>query len=400
MLDVINKKIPIISDFESSSYRSEKEVQIGLYCAQPTICIVEEPNQNSIHLSKEEFQSLIVAAETAVKWIRLKRLESHRDNWRKQMLEQAYKWAKKDTSNNVFFKDDKMIFNKISYTHHDIPLLPEKIQPQYIFTPSKDNMVAFYTTYSPLSNHYIVLFKIEGVIYNCVEMYMMYQKALTFNDFVNASRILDEVSPSKQKHIGRQVEGFVESIWKSVVPKVLLTGLTAKFTQSPACRAFLKDTRNKSLFEASPNDTTYGIGWSIFSSEVWIRSKHRGQNLMGIYLEKVRENIFEIEKNKDRSGAVIMESSRKTPAKTFAIGSKKELRITEFKEKSWLHLVDIPKGKSVSISSAEFKELLKKQDDIVKTLKMLKKKRESQDSASSLSKRKREEENFVMDLSD
>lgn len=97
-----------------------------------------------------------------------------------------------------------------------------------------------------------------------------------------------------------------------------------------------------------------------------------------------------------------MESSRKTATKTIDIGLKKEIRITEFKEQAWIHIVDKPKGKCVSFSASEFKDLMKKQHEIMKALKMIRKPKDSEDSSSKSKKRRREESDSETedDLSD
>ena len=45
------------------------------------------------------------------------------------------------------------------------------------------------------SNWYISddQFTVDGITYNCGEQYMMYQKAMTFNDKETAKKILDEI---------------------------------------------------------------------------------------------------------------------------------------------------------------------------------------------------------------
>ncbi len=49
---------------------------------------------------------------------------------------------------------------------------------------------------------------IDGKEFNCCEQWMMYNKAMTFKDYGTAQDIMDAESPSQQKALGREVEGF------------------------------------------------------------------------------------------------------------------------------------------------------------------------------------------------
>lgn len=73
--------------------------------------------------------------------------------------------------------------------------------------------------------------KEEMMTFTCCEEYMMYSKALFFNDTAAAKRILATSSPKGQKAIGRLVKGFDEHEWSLVRLKVGEEGNYAKFSQ-------------------------------------------------------------------------------------------------------------------------------------------------------------------------
>ena len=93
----------------------------------------------------------------------------------------------------------------------------------------------------------------------------MEQKALQFKDTETASRIMNTSDPVIQKQLGKTVVGFNRDKWEKEVPDVLLTGLRAKFTQNKSCHDFLKNTGNKIIGEANPNDSFYGIGMGVWA---------------------------------------------------------------------------------------------------------------------------------------
>ena len=61
-----------------------------------------------------------------------------------------------------------------------------------------------------MSNWYHVSFTVDGITYSSSEQYMMYQKALLFDDTETASKILDNDDPSTIKALGRMVAPFDE----------------------------------------------------------------------------------------------------------------------------------------------------------------------------------------------
>ena len=82
------------------------------------------------------------------------------------------------------------------------------------------------------SNWYKSYFTIDGIKFNCVEQYMMYQKAMLFNNKSLAKEILAEVSPKNMKAYGRKVRGFDSSIWNRHKYNIVLTGVYNKFNQN------------------------------------------------------------------------------------------------------------------------------------------------------------------------
>lgn len=196
-----------------------------------------------------------------------------------------------EPQNKVRLVKDKLILNGHVYTVDNLNALPKHLHPASIFTPTRGNMVAFFTANSPLSNHYISPFELDGNHYNSNEQFLMYQKAVRFSDMETAQKILQEPNPGKQKELGKGVAGFNRQVWENAVTRILLRGLRAKFHNNPNCAACLKWTADKKLYEASATDTYYGVGVGLFSDDIWDTSKHRGRNLMGECLETVRAEL-------------------------------------------------------------------------------------------------------------
>ena len=300
------------------------------------------------------------------------------EHWLQKCLKIAYKHALKEKALHVVFHKNKLVVDGKYYTADNLFDIPKAFNPLYIFTPCTENKVAFYTSLSPLSNHFPSPLEIDGIRYNCMEQYFMYQKALLFNDQEAANLIFRTRDPFKQKILGRKVKNFEKRVWDQHVPKILWEGLLAKFKQNSTCSKFLKNTQNRQLYEA--NDPIYGVGINLFDSKIWDERSHRGQNLMGICLQRVRAYLF---KNNSENSCGCVESSVKTSkmdsVKSFEIGPRKKANINEYKGVSYIHFYDKAKGKNLSFSSSEFKDLMSKKDEIEQCFVFLNRQREKRD---------------------
>ncbi len=146
-----------------------------------------------------------------------------------------------------------------------------------------------------LSQWYQAPMVIDGVYYNCMEQYMMAEKARLFNDAETESRIMAEYSQMAIKKLGRQVVGYVDAQWKAVRQQVSVKGNIAKFSQNKALGEFLLSTGNKIIVEASPKDTIWGIGLAEDSAEAIDPRKWRGENILGFALMAVREILRSVD---------------------------------------------------------------------------------------------------------
>ena len=112
---------------------------------------------------------------------------------------------------------DKLLLNGKMYTINDLDKLPQDINPSNLTTISQDNITAFYTRFSKLSNHYSCTFTVKGVKFSSVEQYLMHSKAVMFGDASKASDIMDTPDPSAAKSLGRKVFGFKADVWKTAL---------------------------------------------------------------------------------------------------------------------------------------------------------------------------------------
>ena len=157
-------------------------------------------------------------------------------------------------------RDDKLILNGSSYTLDKLNQLPSQLQPQNVFTKTRDDKIAFYSKHSPLSNHHSSPFTVEGIDFNTNEQFLMYLKAVFFNDELQAKQILDTQDPAIQKCFGSKIKGYNSGAWNKKRVSVMERGLQAKFSQNAELKAFLLKTGNKTLIEANEHDTFWACG--------------------------------------------------------------------------------------------------------------------------------------------
>lgn len=90
------------------------------------------------------------------------------------------------------------------------------------------------TTVGPflLSQWYPTPFQDErGRKFSCAEQYMMWRKAILFDDAETGKLILRSTNPAEVKQLGRAVRGYDEEAWCSSRWEVVVQGSTLKFSQ-------------------------------------------------------------------------------------------------------------------------------------------------------------------------
>lgn len=136
-------------------------------------------------------------------------------------------------------------------------------------------------------------FTLNGKRYNCVEQYMMAEKARLFKDERTLKKIMAATDPADQKRYGREVQGFDERKWSSVCFDVVLRGNLEKYRQNEELCQKLLATGDLTFVEASPKDKIWGIGLDKNHKDATHPGKWQGKNLLGKVLDQARKTIRE-----------------------------------------------------------------------------------------------------------
>ena len=191
----------------------------------------------------------------------------------------------------AFLSVDKLVLNGKVYSHNDLDKLPIDLQPSTLSTVTKDNITAFFSSFSVFSNHYPCALTTGEGEFTSVEQYYMYQKANHFGDHVSASAIRDTSDPVAAKTLGKQIKGFKVKEWNEVRDQYMQVGVSAKFEQNSDLAQLLKGTGTAALVEANRSDTYWGAGISLESEDLWNPSKWKGKNKLGTMLKELRDSM-------------------------------------------------------------------------------------------------------------
>ena len=142
-----------------------------------------------------------------------------------------------------------------------------------------------------LSNWFLSDFQLSEVNFSSMEQYMMYKKAVFFDDSSVAEKIMDTDDVAEIKQLGRQVSGYDDNTWNGVRQITVYEGLLGKFSQNKDLKKKLLATGDAFLAECAVNDRIWGIGLSMNDDHRFDKCKWKGQNLLGYALMMVREKM-------------------------------------------------------------------------------------------------------------
>jgi ribA/ribD-fused uncharacterized protein len=135
-------------------------------------------------------------------------------------------------------------------------------------------------------------FEKYGLRFPTAENWMMWRKAQLFGAPQEMLDAILAAGPAEARKLGRQVPGFVESVWQVAARPLVAEGNYAKFTQNPAALRCLLETASTTLVEASPWDRLWGIGLAAEDPRALSRATWRGHNWLGEVLTDIRDTLL------------------------------------------------------------------------------------------------------------
>ena len=169
----------------------------------------------------------------------------------------------------------------------------ERLKYIFFWKPSSDGSQG--VTKSCLGQWEECRFTADGIEYHTAEQYMMAQKALLFGDEEIRAEIMAAKHPKQYKALGQKVRGFVQETWDKNCCDIVIRGNIEKFSQNEEFKAFLLNTNERILVEASPFDKIWGIGMKEDDSRSENPTLWNGTNFLGFCLMEVRDILREKE---------------------------------------------------------------------------------------------------------
>ncbi len=142
-----------------------------------------------------------------------------------------------------------------------------------------------------LSNWFLSDFQVDGKLFTSMEQYMMYSKAMLFQDVEIAEQIMSTTNVGKIKALGRAVKQYNDVVWNGMRQIIIYEGLLAKFSQNTELKKLLLNTKDAILAECAVQDRIWGIGCSMKDEKRFDMNLWNGQNLLGFALMKVRSDL-------------------------------------------------------------------------------------------------------------
>lgn len=213
---------------------------------------------------------------------------------RRNILKPIAKAAGK-ADHEVSLSVDKLIIDSKVYTVNTLDKIPPEFDPKRISTPCENNITAFFSSMSPLSNFYPVQIKDpDGTVYASSEQMYQHKKSMFHNDDATATKVMKARTPLDAYLAGKEVKGQHESDWfkgRELSKEQMYRCCIAKFSSDPALRDFLLSTGDTILAEGNPKDDLWGVKLSVHDSAIFDRSNWNGKNWLGDVLTRVREEI-------------------------------------------------------------------------------------------------------------
>lgn len=146
--------------------------------------------------------------------------------------------------------------------------------------------------YGYLSNSYLSNFVVRGETFSSVDQYMMYHKALQFNDCIARDKIMQIKDVGMIKAIGREINGS-NIIWNGKKQLIAYQGLLSKFSQVDELKEQLINTGASVLALCSVDETFWGTGIPVYDNRRFTMNEWQGQNVLGFSLMHVRNVLHE-----------------------------------------------------------------------------------------------------------
>jgi hypothetical protein len=184
---------------------------------------------------------------------------------------------------------DTLYINNDKYRVDSLHKMTGALAPAKLTTYETEDTIFFWSKFAPLSNfNQDYPIKIGHYVYTSVEQAYCASKAAFFKDPMAANKIRSLSNPVEIKRT--RIEGYEATKWESIAEGEMRNILQTKMEQNPKFKELLKETSPKTLCEAVPYESVWGIGMNVLHKDLENKGKW-GKNKLGRILQSLRETL-------------------------------------------------------------------------------------------------------------
>lgn len=131
--------------------------------------------------------------------------------------------------------------------------------------------------------------QVDGKKFICDEQYIVYQKAMLFNDKTTAQQVMEMNNPRRMKQLGNNINNYNHRLWQRKSEEIIMHCNMIKYATHPEAMKVLLSTEGKIIGEATEGKE-WGIGLPLSDDTCLDSRKWIGLNKMGKILMTIRDN--------------------------------------------------------------------------------------------------------------
>ena len=188
---------------------------------------------------------------------------------------------------------DELVLKGKHYSFDRLDRLPSNLNVFNLSSKEDNHTVGFFGELSPLSNFHPANFTVNGVHYTSSEQFIQHTKALLFNDYATAKKIINATNAMECKELSCEILNFEKTTWEENAKSKCKPGIFQKFYQNSCLRdVLIHCTGDKQIIE-SAKDKFWGTGIPLQDDDCLNPRKwlSRGPGIMGEILTEIREEL-------------------------------------------------------------------------------------------------------------
>ena len=199
-----------------------------------------------------------------------------------------------------------IVLDGTHYYRENIHTLPPELSAEKVTSETNDEAMAFFGELNPLSNFHPCSFEFEGETFHSSEQLIQMKKAELFGDDIARERILNSTDAQDSKEIAMDITNYSKTQWNTAAEEMCYEGIRQKYVQNPKLYSYLLDTGNKTIVEAT-YDETWGTGKPLGNIHCLNPAKWTSVGILGKILMRIRDSTYEDSTDTEDNEAAAME---------------------------------------------------------------------------------------------